>query len=155
MQPTCSRTQHNISAAQVLDDQVIARSKQPRTSQEPERHRRSTADKRASDRNKSVARFDHNCAGRSQDHTSTAYRGGGRRSRTGSRRSRSSDRLERLVLVLAVQLLRANRAMRGRLRQRYPQAPTLLSTSAISFYRTQRNTAYVKLRETAICCGFR
>jgi hypothetical protein len=106
---------------------------------ERERHRRNTADKHASDRNKSVVRFGQNCADQSQFHTSTAYRDGRRRSRTGSRRARSSVGLARLVLVPAVRRLRESRSKRGRSRLRYPPAPSSVSTSAISFCRTQQS----------------
>ena len=136
IQPTCSRTPNNISAGEVSLNR----------SQERARHRRSIADKHASDRNKSVARFDHNCAGRSLDRTSTAYRDGGRRLRTGSHRVHSPGRYERPGPVPAVQRLRASRSMPGRPCLRCPQAPSFFSTSAFPFARTQHNTAYVKLR---------
>jgi hypothetical protein len=110
------------------------------------RHRRSIADKRASHRNKSVARFDHNCAGRSQFHTSTAYRDGRRGLRTGSHRVRSLGRQGRPEPVPVVQRLRASRSMPGRPCLRCPQAPSFFSTSAFPFARTRHNTAYVKLR---------
>jgi hypothetical protein len=136
IQPTCSRTPNNISAGEVSLNR----------SQERARHRRSTADRNASDRNKSVARFDHNCAGRSQFHTSTAYRDGRRGLRTGSHKVRSLGRQGRPEPVPVVQRLRASRSMPGRPCLRCPQAPSFFSTSAFPFARTQHNTAYVKLR---------